>query len=474
MSDRLRADVCVIGAGSGGLTIAAGASQMGADTILIEKGLMGGDCLNFGCVPSKALLAAAREAQAIRHADRFGINGGEPQIDFAKVHHHVHDVIAAIAPHDSVERFSGLGVRVLQGQGSFVGPREVEAAGHIIEARRFVVATGSSPAVPPIPGLAETGFFTNETIFEQTTLPEHLVVIGGGPIGLELAQAFRRLGAKVTVFEMLRALSTDDSEVAEIVVTQLRREGVEIYERARVTNVEGGVGDVRVTAESSDGEVMANGTHLLVAAGRAPNVEGIGLDAAGVEYSPKGITVDHRLRTTNKKIFAIGDVTGHLQFTHVAGYHASIVLRNALFPFKTRVRHQNVAWVTFTDPELAHVGLHEAMVPETSHDLRVLRWPFAENDRAVADRNGDGLIKVVTTKKGRILGATILGPHAGELIAPWVLALNHGLKIGAMAGLIAPYPTYGEVSKRAAGSYYTPTLFGPRMQKLVRLLSRLP
>ena len=373
-----------------------------------------------------------------------------------------------------MERFSGLGVRVLQGQGSFVGPREVEAAGHIIEARRFVVATGSSPAVPPIPGLAETGFFTNETIFEQTTLPEHLVVIGGGPIGLELAQAFRRLGAKVTVFEMLRALSADDSEVAEIVVTQLRREGVEIYERARVNNIEGGVGDVRVTAEGSDGEVMANGTHLLVAAGRAPNVEGIGLDAAGVEYSPKGITVDHRLRTTNKKIFAIGDVTGHLQFTHVAGYHASIVLRNALFPFKTRVRHQNVPWVTFTDPELAHVGLHEAMVPETSHDLRVLRWPFAENDRAVADRNGDGLIKVVTTKKGRILGATILGPHAGELIAPWVLALNHGLKIGAMSGLIAPYPTYGEVSKRAAGSYYTPTLFGPRMQKLVRLLSRLP
>ena len=474
VSERLRADLCVIGAGSGGLSVAAGASQMGANTILIEKGLMGGDCLNFGCIPSKALLAAAREAQAIRRADRFGINPIEPQVDFAKVHDHVHGVIAGIAPHDSVERFTGLGVRVVQGHASFISPREVEAAGHIIEARRFVVATGSSPAIPPVPGLAATDFLTNETIFERTALPEHLLVIGGGPIGLELAQAYRRLGAKVTVFEMLHTLSADDNEVAEIVVTQLRREGVEIHEQTKVVCIEGTSPNVRIVAQGPQGDVTVNGSHILVAAGRAPNVEGIGLAAAGIDYSPQGIKVDDRLRTTNRKTFAIGDVAGHLQFTHVAGYHASVVLRNVLFPLKTRARHQNIPWVTFTDPELAHVGLHEGMISGQRDNIRVLRWPFSENDRAMADRNDVGLIKVLTNKKGRILGATIVGAHAGELISPWVLALNQGLKISAMASLIAPYPTYSEVSKRAAGSFYTPTLFGPRMQKLVRLLSRLP
>ena len=473
MSQRLRADLCVIGAGSGGLTVAAGASQMGANTILIEKGLMGGDCLNYGCIPSKALLAAAHEAQTIRGAGRFGVNSVEPHVDFAKVHGHVHDVIAQIAPHDSVERFTGLGVRVLNGKAVFTGPRHVEVDGYVIEARRFVVATGSSPAVPPVPGLAEAGFFTNETIFNNTTLPEHLLVIGAGPIGLELAQAFRRLGANVTVFEMLRALSADDPELTDVVVTQLLREGIQIHQGTKVVRVESSEGNIQVSAEGPDGGRVVNGSHLLVAAGRSPNIDGIGLEAAGIAHSPQGITVDDFMRTTNKKVFAIGDVAGQLQFTHVASYHASVVLRNALFPIKTRARHRNIPWVTFTDPELAHVGLHESAADDHG-GIRVLRWPFAENDRATADRNIDGLIKVITNKKGLILGAGILGPHAGELIAPWVLALNQGLKIGAMASLIAPYPTYSEVSKRAAGSYYTPMLFGPRMHKLVRLFSHLP
>ncbi len=474
MSAHIRADLCVIGAGSGGLTVAAGASQMGADTVLVERGLMGGDCLNYGCVPSKALLAAAHGAQAIRDAHRFGVNNVAPQVDFAKVHDHVHDVIARIAPHDSVERFRGLGVNVLQGTASFVGPREVVVGDHSIAARRFVIATGSSPAIPPIPGLADVDFFTNETIFETETLPPRLLVIGGGPIGLELAQAFRRLGAEVSVFEMLRALSADDPEITEIVVTQLRREGIAIHENAAVGRVERSAAGVRIVAKAADGEITDEGTHLLVAAGRAPNVDGLGLDSAGIEYSSRGIRVDDHLRTTNRKVFAIGDVTGRLQFTHVAGYHASVVLRNALFPIKTRASRQNIPWVTFTDPELAHVGLHEGLIGDHRNGLRVLRWPFAENDRATADRNVDGLIKIVTNKKGRILGATILGPHAGELIAPWVLALDNNLKIGAMARTVAPYPTYGEVNKRAAGSYYTPSLFGPRMRKTVRWLSRLP
>ncbi|MDA0261367.1 MAG: FAD-dependent oxidoreductase, partial [Proteobacteria bacterium] len=468
MSNRLRADLCVIGAGSGGLSVAAGASQMGASTILIEKGLMGGDCLNFGCVPSKALLAAAHAADTIRGAHRFGVDSTGPQVDFAKVHAHIHDVIAQIAPHDSVERFTGLGVEVLQGGASFISPREVVVDGRVIEARRFIVATGSSPAIPPIPGLSDVDFLTNETIFNCVTLPQHLQIIGGGPIGLELAQAFRRLGSEVTVFEMFHALSADDPELTEILATQLRQEGIAIHEGTQVVRVDRIDDGVQITARGPDGEFATAGSHVLIATGRAPNVGELGLEAAGIEFNARGIRVDDYLRTTNKKVFAIGDVAGRLQFTHVAAYHASVVLRNALFPFKTRAQHQNIPWVTYTDPELAHVGVNEAMLAGRTDGINVLRWPFAENDRATADRNNPGLIKVITSKKGRILGASILGPHAGELIAPWVLALNQGLKIGAMARVVAPYPTYGEVSKRAAGSYYTPALFGPRMQKLVR------
>ena len=474
MSERIRADLCVIGAGSGGLAVAAGASQMGADTVLVEKGRMGGDCLNYGCVPSKALLAAARAAQSIRDAPRFGVDGAAPRVDFARVHAHVHDVIAGIAPHDSVERFRGLGVDVLQGAAAFVGPSEVAVGDRRIRARRFVVATGSSPAVPPLPGLAEVDFLTNETVFDRVELPPRLLAVGGGPIGLELAQAFRRLGAEVAVFEMARALAADDPEIAELVVTRLRREGIAIHENARVVRVERSEGGVRVVAETADGEIADEGSDLLVAAGRTANVEGLGLERAGIEYSPRGIRVDTRLRTTNRRVFAIGDVSAPLQFTHVAAYQASVVLRNALFPFKTRARHHNIPWVTYTDPELAHVGLHEGLLGERRRGLRVLRWPFAENDRAAADRDTDGLVKVVTGRRGRILGATIVGPHAGELIAPWVLALENNLGIGALARAVAPYPTYGEVSKRAAGSYYTPSLFGPRMRKIVRWLSRLP
>ena len=473
MSERIRADLCVIGAGSGGLAVAAGASQMGADTVLIEKGRMGGDCLNYGCVPSKALLAAARAAQSIRDAPRFGVDGAAPRVDFARVHGHVHDVIAGIAPHDSVERFRGLGVDVLQGAAAFVGPGEVAVGDRRIRARRFVVATGSSPAIPPLPGLAEVDFLTNETVFDRVELPPRLLAVGGGPIGLELAQAFRRLGAEVAVFEMARALAADDPEIAELVVARLRREGIAIHENARVVRVERSDGGVRVVAETADGEIADEGSDLLVAAGRAANVEGLGLERAGIEYSPRGIRVDARLRTTNRRVFAIGDVAARLQFTHVAAYQASVVLRNALFPFKTRARHRNIPWVTYTDPELAHVGLHEGLLGGR-RGLRVLRWPFAENDRAAADRDTEGLVKVVTGRRGRILGATIVGPHAGELIAPWVLALENNLGIGALARAVAPYPTYGEVSKRAAGSYYTPSLFGPRMRKIVRWLSRLP
>ncbi|HUT49287.1 MAG TPA: FAD-dependent oxidoreductase [Alphaproteobacteria bacterium] len=470
MAETMEVDVCVIGAGSGGLSVAAGASQMGAKTVLIERGAMGGDCLNTGCVPSKALLAAGHAAHAIRTSARFGVNGVSPTIDFEKVHAHVHGVIGAIAPNDSVERFSGLGVQVIEAEGKFTGPREVVAGGMRIRAKRFVVATGSRAGVPPIEGLDTTPFLTNETIFERTAAPEHLVVIGGGPIGLEMAQAHRRLGARVTVLEMAAILANDDPELVDILRTLLRAEGIEIHEGVRVLKTGRKGNGITVTIEADGKQTTIEGSDLLVAAGRAPNVDGLDLEKAGIDYSRKGITTDARLRTSNKRVYALGDVAGGPQFTHIAGYHAGIAIRNMLFRLPAKVDYGAMPWVTYTAPELAHVGLSEAGARAKGEDVTILRWPFAENDRAQAERETDGLIKAITNKKGRILGATILGAHAGELILPWVLAVGNGMKIGKMAGMIAPYPTLGEVSKRAAGSYYMPKLFSERTRKIVRFL----
>ena len=475
MSKVIKADIAVIGAGSGGLSVAAGAAQMGARTVLVEKGKMGGDCLNYGCVPSKALIAAAQAANAVRHSGRFGVNGHEPEVDFAAVHDHVHGVIAAIAPHDSVERFEGLGVEVIQGAGRFTGPREIEVDGQRVRARRFVIATGSSAAVPPIAGLDDVPYLTNETIFDLTDQPEHLIVIGGGPIGAELAQAHRRLGAEVTILEMARILGKDDPEVTDIVRRRLADEGIAMLEGISISSVARDGNGIAVSIEQDGEERTVTGSHLLVAAGRRANVDGLNLEAAGIDYSPRGITVDARLRTTNKRVFAIGDVAGGHQFTHVAGYHAGIVIRNALFSLPAKANHDAVPWVTYTDPEIAHVGLTEALAREKhGHAIKVVRWSFAENDRAQAERETDGLVKVVVGPKGKILGASIAGLHAGELLQPWVLAISQDLKIGAMANIIAPYPTLGEVNKRAAGSYYTPTLFSDRTRKVVGLVQHLP
>lgn len=470
MPSVIEVDLCVIGAGSGGLSVAAGAAQMGARVVLIEKEKMGGDCLNTGCVPSKSLLAAARAAQEARTSGRFGVASHEPHIDSRAVHAHVHGVIAEIAPHDSVERFEGLGVRVIREAARFTGPREVAAGEARIRARRFVVATGSSAAVPPIPGLDRTPFLTNETVFGLAERPDHLVVIGGGPIGLELAQAHRRLGAAVTVLDAGSILPRDDPEAVEVVRRRLLAEGVALHEGAEVRSVARRDGGVTVaTGGEGRGHTVA-GSHLVVATGRRANVDGLGLDAAGIEHSARGITVDARLRTTNKRVFAVGDVAGG-RFTHEAGYHAGIVLRNALFHWPARA-DAAMPWVTYTDPELAHVGLR-ADEAEARGGASAARFAFAENDRARAERETEGFAKVVVGRRGRVLGATVVGRGAGELILPWVLAVGQGLGIGAMAGVVAPYPTLGEVSKRAAGAYYTPKLFGAGTRRLVRLLQRL-
>ena len=468
----LATDLCVIGAGSAGLAVAAGAAQMGADVVLIEKGRMGGDCLNYGCVPSKSLIAAAKAAHAIRHAGRFGVDGHEPEIDFQAVHDHVKGVIAAIAPHDSQERFEGLGVRVIRAPARFVGPQEVEADGGRVRARRIVVATGSSPAIPPIAGLAEVPHLTNETVFDLTERPQHLIVIGGGPIGCELAQAFRRLGAAVTVLEMLSILPKDDPAAVAVVRTQLRADGIDLREQVSVKAVARDGNGVAVTVEKANGAQRISGSHVLLAAGRRANVDGLDLEAAGIAYGPKGIKVDARLRTSNRRAYAIGDVVGGLQFTHVAAHHASVVIKNVLFKLPAKVDDRAVPWVTYTEPELAQVGLTEDLARQRGVAVQAVRWSFQENDRAQAERETAGFVKALVDRRGRIHGATIVGERAGELIQPWVLAISSGVKIGAIAQLIAPYPTFGEVSKRAAGSYYTPKLFSERTRKLVRFLMR--
>lgn len=450
--------------------MAAGAAQLGAKTVLIERGKMGGDCLNTGCVPSKSLLSAAKHFKAMSEGRDFGISAPAASVDFGKVHDHVQDVIAGIAPMDSVERFEGLGVEVIKAEARFVSPKAVEAGDMRIEARRFVIATGSRAALPPIPGLEEASHLTNETIFELTDLPEHLIIIGGGPIGMEMAQAFCRLGSRVTLLEGVKVLAKDDPELTAVVVDQLKSDGVDIREGVIITSVEETDAGVRVLL----GQEEVIGSNLLVAAGRKPNVEDLDLDNADVAYDRAGIKVDKRLRTTNQKIFAIGDVAGGLQFTHVAGYHAGIVIRNALFRMPAKTDMSAVPWVTYTDPELAHVGLGEAAARERFGDkVRIVKWPLAENDRARAERDTRGFIKVVVGPRGKILGASIVGAGAGDLIQPWILALSQGLKIGAFTSIIAPYPTRGEISKRAAGDYYMPTLFSPRTRLLVKFLSLL-
>jgi pyruvate/2-oxoglutarate dehydrogenase complex dihydrolipoamide dehydrogenase (E3) component len=468
--DELRPDLCVIGAGAGGLSVAAAAAAFGVPVVLIEKGRMGGDCLNYGCVPSKALLAAARRVADMRTASDLGVNAAAVRVDFPAVAQHVRDTIAALAPNDSAARFTGLGVRAVAGSAQFADRETVTVDDRFtIKARRFVIATGSTPSVPRIPGIAQTPFFTNETIFDLALQPEHLLIVGGGPVGVELAQAFRRLGSTVTVIEAATPLGKDDPECAAVVLAALERDGVVFRSGVRLVKV-AGASTIQVTL--SGGEVI-EGSHLLIAAGRTPTIEGLGLERAGVATTPHGITVDRHLRTTNKHIYAIGDVIGGLQFTHVANDHAGIVIRHALFRLPARIRYDAIPWVTYTDPELAQVGLTEDQARRAGHAVRILRWPYHENDRARIERASGGHIKVVTNRRGRILGATIVGRDAGALISIFTLAITQRLNIRALAGFIVPYPTLAEIGKRAAMSHFTPSLTSPMVRRIIGWLRRL-
>ncbi len=469
-------DICVIGAGSAGLSVAAGAAQLGLKTALIEKGAMGGDCLNTGCVPSKALLEAAKAAHHFRNSAKFGITPSEPEIDFSAVKDHVFGVIAKIEPHDSQERFEGLGVSVYREAAEFINAHSIKVGDQTITSRYFVIATGSRAAIPPITGLDASKAFTNENIFDIREKPDHLVIIGGGPIGVEMAQAHKRLGCNVTIIDMGNILIKDDPDLVDILRTRLTDEGITLHEQSAIKSVKHGENSVSVTYEKNGQTETVTGSHLLVAAGRKPNLDSLNLEKAGIKYERTGITVDQRLRTSQTHIFAAGDVSGGPQFTHIAGYHAGIIIRNVAFKIPAKVDYAAMPWVTYTDPELANVGMTEAMAKEQhgQDKIKTVTWEFEENDRASASNRNEGMIKVTLMKNGKILGATIIGPAAGELIGLWGLAITKKMKIGDITSMIAPYPTLGEISKRAAGTWFTPKLFSPRTQKIVGLLQKLP
>jgi pyruvate/2-oxoglutarate dehydrogenase complex dihydrolipoamide dehydrogenase (E3) component len=466
----LKVDIAVIGAGSGGLSVASGAAQLGLKVVLFERGEMGGDCLNTGCVPSKALISAAKAAHEARHAGRLGIHA-EPKVDFAAVMAHVHRTIETIAPIDSQERFEGLGVTVVRESARFVDRRTVASDSVTVKARKIIIAAGSRAAIPPIPGLADAPYLTNETVFELKALPEHLVIIGGGPIGLELGQAFRRLGAAVTVIEAGKALAKDDPDLAAVVISAVRQEGVDLREGVAVQSVETLPGGVAVSLAGGE---RIEASHLLVAAGRRPNLDGLDLDKAGIETNGQGVITDRQLRTTNPRVYAVGDITGRGAFTHAAGAHAGLIVRRTLFAAPINVESLLIPHATYTQPELASVGMTEAEARAAHGDkVKVLIQPFHDNDRAQAEGDTAGFGKLILDGKGNILGAGIVGAHAGDLIQPLVQAMGAKMKLSALASGIVAYPTRAEIGKRLAGSYFTPLLFSPRTRALVALLKRL-
>ena len=473
---KLTPDLCIIGAGSAGLSLAAGAAQLGVSVVLIEAAKMGGDCLNYGCVPSKALLVAAKTAAAVRGAGVFGVECEAPKINFARVHDHIHEVIAEIAPHDSQERFESLGCTVLRGEAHFTGRRSLQVGDTEVVARNFVIASGSSPLVPPIEGLRTTPHYTNETIFDLKECPKTMIVLGGGPIGCELGQAFARLGAEVSIVELASLLPRDDSDAAEVVRQALRGDGVHLYEgRAAVRVASNERGGVAVAIADKEGnEEVLEADSLIVALGRVPNLASLNLEKAGVEYGRGGVKNNARLRTSNKRVWVAGDAAGRMQFTHVAGNHAGVLVRNLLFRIPAKVQEHAIPWVTYTEPELAQVGMTLASAKDAGLSASASEWAFSENDRARAMRHKQGFVRVVVDEKKRVLGCTIVGASAGELILPWVLAVNERRKLVKMTGGIAPYPTLSEASLRAAGAYFTPALFAPKTRRLVGLLSRLP
>jgi len=467
----VKRDLIVIGGGAGGLVVASVAAQLGLKVTLIEKNdRLGGDCLHTGCVPSKTLIHSARVAALMHRGAEFGLDAVEPQVDLGRVMDHVRSVVDRIQQHDDPERFRSYGCEVLFGTAEFTSPHRVRVNGRELEGRRFVIATGSHPFVPPIEGLEAAGYLTTENLFSLRELPRRLLVLGGGPIGVEMAQAFARLGSEVTLVERLpQLLAQEDAPVAALLRERLEAEGLVIHSGTTAERVS--VADGVRTLHCSGGLTLQAG-QLLVAVGRRPNVEDLGLEAAGVKAGPRGIAVDRRQRTSQKHIYACGDVCGPYPFTHMAEYQAGIVIANAVFRLPKKTDYRVVPWVTYTDPEVARVGLGERQAREQGIDYDLLRFPFSGIDRALAGAEPWGEARLLV-RRGRVLGAAIVGPHAGELIHEIVLAMQSGAGIGDISAAIHAYPTLAQVHRRAVNTFYGRKLFSPRTRRLVQWVNRL-
>lgn len=450
------ADLIIIGAGSAGLSVAAGAVQMGARVILIEGGEMGGDCLNTGCVPSKALIEAARHAKAAVAAAKLGVSCSQVAIDYASIMQHVHATIATIEPHDSQERFENLGVRVIRGYARFTSKNAIIVENETITGRRIVVATGANAVTPPIKGLDQVGYFTNESFFENYDQPDHLIIVGGGPIGIEMAQAHAQLGIKTTLIERFEILPRELADTRDLVRKKLSHDGVSVFENCDILGIK--ESDAIKSITLGDGQII-DGSHLLIATGRRANFQGLNLSAAGIETTDVGIKVDDSLRTTNRAVYAIGDVIGREQFTHVAGYHASLVVRSALFGLPAKVKTHHIPRVTYCDPEVASVG-----DISDGPGIEKYRVEYDGLDRAIAGDRAEGFAQM-WVKNGRLRGVTIVGAQAGELIHFWSLIIAQNLKLSKVSSVITPYPTLSDINKKLIGAYFTPRLFDNAMIK---------
>ncbi|PKN52020.1 MAG: mercuric reductase [Deltaproteobacteria bacterium HGW-Deltaproteobacteria-13] len=472
-------DLGIIGGGAAGLTAAAGSSQFGAKTILIEKSpRLGGDCLHYGCVPSKTFIRTAGVYSLIKRSKEFGLPEIHvPPVDLAAVMDRVRNVIEKIQRHDSVERFCGLGARVVFGNPVFIDDHKVNVEGQNISAKSWIIATGSSPSLPAVEGLPGIPYWTNETVFSQKELPARLIVLGGGPIGLELAQAFARLGSKVTIIEFMeQILGPEDKDMAQIIKRRLEGEGCAIFTGTKVLNVEYVHSFIRLTCASNTqgGEtVTIEADALLIAAGRKPNIDGLGLDAAGVMNTPRGIPTDLRMRTNIRHIYACGDVNGQLPFTHVAGYEAGLALTNAVLRLPRSAAYDKIGWCTYTDPEIASIGLNEKRAQKEGVQYRLFEEEFADNDRALAEGEESGKIKLLVSPSGKFLGCQIIGSRAGELIHEWIIAANGNVKLSTVAGAVHVYPTLSEISKRAAGRLFAEKLFGSGTKSILKFLFSL-
>ncbi len=451
-------DIVVLGAGSGGLVSAYIGAVVKAKVTLIEKSRMGGDCLNTGCVPSKALIRSSKLMNNIKHSEKYGVQHATGEVDFAKTMQRVHDVIARIEPHDSVERYSSLGVNVIEGEGRITSPWTVDVNGKTLTTRNIIIATGGSPFVPPIPGLDKVNYLTSHNLWELDTLPKRLVVLGGGPIGCELTQAFRRLGSEVVQVEQMgQIMGREDPDVSEMVRQRFVAEGVQVMVNTRAVSVEINDDGKSLVCESDGDTIKVPFDEIIVAVGRKANTSGFGLEELGISLNKNGtVATNDYLQTDFPNIFAVGDVAGPYQFTHVAAHQAWYAAVNSLFGMfkKFRADYRVIPWATFTDPEVARVGLNETDAKEQNIPYELTTYGIDDLDRAIADSSDFGVVKVLTKPgKDRILGVTIVGEHAGDLIAEYVLAMKHGLGLNKILGTIHIYPTLSESNKYAAGEW---------------------